>query len=259
MPENIAKVKINKGDTLSKIANTYNTSVETLLDLNTQITNPNLIIAGQELNVPTEEMSFENINENIDAVTQVDTEELLKNETDSQQTSNNDTSATIEELELTNSITENQIQNSVNNSNNATDNIKVESLESQEQVEEKPFEYAVEQKRKTLIENALSYVGNPYVWGGENLEKGVDCSGFTQQIYKEFGIDLPHSSSSQRNVGEAVPIDQEPKQGDLICYDGHVAIYIGDGKIVHASNPTDGIKVTDDYKYREVLAIRRLL
>lgn len=95
---------------------------------------------------------------------------------------------------------------------------------------------------------ALQFLGNPYVWGGTSLTKGVDCSGFVMQVYAHYGISLPHSSSALRGVGRGVSYS-EAQPGDIICYSGHVAIYLGGGKIVHASNPKDGIKVsTATYK-----------
>jgi cell wall-associated NlpC family hydrolase len=100
-------------------------------------------------------------------------------------------------------------------------------------------------------------VGNPYVWGGTSLTKGADCSGFVMKIYEAFGVSLPHSSYKMRSVGYSVSAS-EVQPGDIICYSGHVAIYIGDGKIVHASNRKDGIKITDNWKYKKVLAIRRI-
>lgn len=105
---------------------------------------------------------------------------------------------------------------------------------------------------------ACQFVGNPYVWGGESLTNGADCSGFVMAVYAHFGISLPHSSYSLRSVGRAVSAS-EMQPGDIVCYDGHVAIYIGGGRIVHASNQKDGIKISPNYAYRTVVAIRRVL
>ena len=104
---------------------------------------------------------------------------------------------------------------------------------------------------QAVIDYALQFVGNKYVWGGESLTKGVDCSGFVMKVYEKFGIKLPHSSYKLRKVGKAV------KASDL--QPGHVALYIGNGKIVHAANKKDGIKISNNYKYKKVLAIRRVL
>ncbi len=108
-----------------------------------------------------------------------------------------------------------------------------------------------------VVDYAMQFVGNPYVYGGSSLTKGTDCSGFTMSVYKKFGISLPHSSSAQRSYGKKVSYSNA-KPGDLICYSGHVAIYIGNGKIVHASTPSTGIKVSKA-TYASILSVRRLI
>ena len=109
----------------------------------------------------------------------------------------------------------------------------------------------------SVVNYAVQFVGNPYVWGGTSLTNGADCSGFVMSVYAAFGVGLPHSSSAMRNVGYAVSADQV-QPGDIICYSGHVAIYIGNGAIVHASNRREGIKITSNWQYKNVLAIRRI-
>lgn len=109
----------------------------------------------------------------------------------------------------------------------------------------------------SVAEYALQFVGNPYVYGGSSLTNGADCSGFVMSVYANFGVSLPHSSASDRSQGSAVSSLDEAQPGDLICYSGHVALYIGDGQIVHASNKKDGIKVSRA-DYRTILAIRRI-
>lgn len=103
----------------------------------------------------------------------------------------------------------------------------------------------------------LQFVGNPYVYGGTSLTNGTDCSGFTMGVYRNFGVSLPHSSSAQRSCGYAVGSLAEAMPGDIICYSGHVAIYIGGGQIVHASTAKTGIKVSNA-AYRSIVAIRRI-
>ena len=108
----------------------------------------------------------------------------------------------------------------------------------------------------SIVDYALQYVGNPYVWGGTSLTNGADCSGFTQSVYAQFGYSLPRTSYEQQNWGTEVSYaDAQP--GDLICYGGHVAIYMGNGQIVHASNSRDGIKVSNDATYRTIVSVRR--
>lgn len=104
---------------------------------------------------------------------------------------------------------------------------------------------------------ALQFEGNPYVYGGTSLTNGADCSGFVMSVYKNFGVNLPHSSSADRHVGSAVASLEEAQPGDLICYSGHVALYIGDNKIIHASTKKTGI-IVSRANYRNILAIRRI-
>ncbi len=110
----------------------------------------------------------------------------------------------------------------------------------------------------SIVDYALQFVGNPYVWGGTSLTDGADCSGFVQSVYAAFGISLPRTSYEQQTAGYEVSYS-EAQPGDLICYGGHVAIYMGNGQIVHASNSTDGIKVSDNAAYRTILSVRRLV
>lgn len=104
---------------------------------------------------------------------------------------------------------------------------------------------------------AVQFVGNPYVYGGTSLTNGADCSGFVMSVYKNFGVSLPHSSSADRKVGYAVNGLANAQPGDIICYSGHVGIYIGNGQIVHASTEKTGIKISSA-SYRKVLAVRRI-
>lgn len=104
---------------------------------------------------------------------------------------------------------------------------------------------------------ALQFQGNPYVYGGTSLTNGADCSGFVMSVYKNFGVNLPHSSSADRHVGSAVGSLAEAQPGDLICYSGHVALYIGGNQIVHASTSKTGI-IVSRANYRNILAIRRI-
>ncbi len=105
---------------------------------------------------------------------------------------------------------------------------------------------------------ALQFVGNPYVWGGSSLTNGADCSGFTMAVYANFGVSLPHYTGSQQQCGTAVSSLSEAQPGDLILYSGHVAIYLGNNQIVHASSPRYGI-TTGTATYRNIVAIRRIL
>lgn len=110
---------------------------------------------------------------------------------------------------------------------------------------------------KKVAKFACQYIGNPYVSGGTSLTNGADCSGFTYRVYQEFGYSIPRTSYQQRSVGTGVSYE-EAQPGDLICYEGHVALYIGGGLIVHASSVKTGIKVSKA-QYRAILAVRRII
>ncbi|MFG6384286.1 MAG: C40 family peptidase, partial [Lachnospiraceae bacterium] len=109
-----------------------------------------------------------------------------------------------------------------------------------------------------VVNFALSFVGNPYVWGGKDPNTGADCSGFTSYVYAHFGISVPSYSYSQRSVGTEVSY-ANARAGDLICYAGHVAIYMGNGQIVHAKGTAYGIVAYDNATYRPIITVRRLL
>ena len=110
---------------------------------------------------------------------------------------------------------------------------------------------------KAVADYACQFEGNPYVWGGTSLTNGADCSGFVMSVYKNFGVNLPHSSAADRNVGAAVDGIANAQPGDIICYSGHVAIYIGNGQIVHASTAKTGI-IISNATYRSILSVRRI-
>jgi cell wall-associated NlpC family hydrolase/outer membrane murein-binding lipoprotein Lpp len=110
---------------------------------------------------------------------------------------------------------------------------------------------------RAIADYGLQFLGNPYVFGGTSLTNGIDCSGFVQAVYRHFGYSVPRSSSEQRSAGREVSYS-EAQPGDIICYAGHVGIYIGDGQIVHASTPATGIKV-GTATYRTILSVRRII
>ncbi len=110
---------------------------------------------------------------------------------------------------------------------------------------------------KQIANYACQFIGNPYVSGGTSLTSGADCSGFTYRVFADFGYSLPRTSTQQRSAGTGVSYD-EAQPGDLICYEGHVAIYIGNNLIVHASSSRTGIKISNA-QYKTILSVRRIV
>lgn len=114
-----------------------------------------------------------------------------------------------------------------------------------------------------LIADAKHYLGLRYIWGGFNLNKGVDCVGFVVEMYKKFGIKLPHSHDGLRKAGVEVPSIKEAKAGDIICYNGHVALYMGNGKIIHATRgKSNNVHISNKVNYnkkRHIITIRRIV
>ena len=112
-----------------------------------------------------------------------------------------------------------------------------------------------------ICEYARQFVGNPYVWGGTSLTKGADCSGFTLSVYKKYGVSLPHSSKAQANCGKRISVS-EVQPGDLVFYGGknihHVAMYIGNGQVVHAQSAKTGIRISSMHYNTPTSAVRIL-
>ena len=110
---------------------------------------------------------------------------------------------------------------------------------------------------QAIVDYACQFIGNPYVWGGTSLTDGADCSGFVQSVFAQFGISLPRTTYDQISAGVEVSYDQA-MPGDLICYDGHIGIYIGNGQIVNAQNPEQGIGISPA-TYTTILSVRRIV
>jgi hypothetical protein len=137
-----------------------------------------------------------------------------------------------------------------------------ERLEKAVTLTELLYGQGVSDVRVSLVQYAKQFVGNPYVWGGTSLTNGADCSGFTLSIYKKYGVTLPHHAASQAQLGTKIEMSQL-QPGDLVFYAkngsiNHVAIYIGNGQVVHASNPKTGIKISS-LNYRTPYCARRYL
>lgn len=112
------------------------------------------------------------------------------------------------------------------------------------------------EKRQAVVDYAMQFLGNPYVYGGTSLTRGTDCSGFVKSVYAHFGVSLAHSSYSMRSAGYAVSYS-EIQPGDIICYPGHVGIYAGNGKIVNAIDESRGIGLSNA-TYMRIITIRRI-
>ena len=110
---------------------------------------------------------------------------------------------------------------------------------------------------QAIVDYACQFIGNPYVWGGTSLTDGADCSGFVQSVFAHFGISLPRTTYEQIYSGVEVSYDQA-MPGDLICYDGHIGIYVGNGQIVNAQNPEQGIGISPA-TYTTILSVRRIV
>ena len=112
---------------------------------------------------------------------------------------------------------------------------------------------------QAIADYACQFVGNPYVWGGNSLTNGTDCSGFVHLVYAAFGYSVPRSSASMPGAGWTSVSYSEMQPGDIICYSGHCGLYIGGGQMVHASNETVGIIISSNINYRPIIAIRRVV
>ncbi len=129
--------------------------------------------------------------------------------------------------------------------------------EAASQVQETSALTAQSSGGQAVIDFACQFIGNPYVWGGTSLTEGADCSGFVQSVYAQFGISLPRTTWDMEGVG--VPVSYEQAlPGDIVLYDGHVGLYMGDGNIVNAMNESDGIGICSA-TYAPIITIRRVL
>lgn len=133
---------------------------------------------------------------------------------------------------------------------------EAERLQAEAEQRAREEEERKQAQRQSVVDYACQFIGNPYVWGGTSLTNGADCSGFVQSVYAHFGVSLPRTSASQRGAGYEVSYS-EAQPGDIICYSGHVGIYVGDGKIVNAQDPAHGIGISSA-TYTSILTVRRI-
>jgi len=213
-----------------------------------------------------------NITATSDNIEKLVNENKKKEQTESENNLESETT-TEEKEELTNDENDVVVENTeVQEENTSTQKIEKTYASSNETTVTEKVEEVVEQAptapqpntdvATSLVNYAKQFVGNPYRSGGADLNTGVDCSGFTMKIYEQFGYNLPHSSKGQSSYGSYVSLDQLAV-GDLIFYGysgsiSHVAIYIGNGQIVHAATSGSGIVIAG-YQIMPIITARRIL
>ena len=168
-------------------------------------------------------------------------------------------------VESTDNTATEEVQTSTGSSSNENSNSSTSTESSSEPVEEETTSNSGSSYSATgeaVVAYASQFIGNPYVYGGNSLTNGIDCSGFVQQVFAHFGYSLPRTSDAQAGSGRGITYSQS-RAGDIIVYSGHVAILTGDGGIVHASNsapyPQGGIKYSSNALYRPYIAVRRIV
>ena len=258
------KLFVNKMEETSKIVIATNSLKlgPNYLSNNYEIFNPNIITASNKV----EKLASENKKKGIS-----DSENNLESKTTNEKENNKDknskekknkeeTEVVIEKEEENTSTIE--VETPVETIATVTEEVKPVEYKNETVVQAQPAAKPNTDVATSLVNYALQFVGNPYSYGGSDLYNGTDCSGFTMRIFENFGYSLPHQADSQSYLGSYVSLDSlEP--GDLIFYgyDGyicHVAIYIGNGKIVHAATSSQGI-VTSDYQIMPIITARRIL
>lgn len=132
-----------------------------------------------------------------------------------------------------------------------------EAVRKKAEEEARKAEQARVEHRENIAQFAVQFVGNPYVYGGTSLTNGADCSGFIWAVYRQYGYGLPRNSAAMRSAGREVSYEAA-QAGDIVCYAGHVALYLGGGRIVHASTARTGIKY-GYANYKPILTIRRIV
>lgn len=191
---------------------------------------------------------------------QEEAKKAAANSNNNKTASNNDSNSTNKTNTNKNNTSNNKTNNSSNDTNKTSNSNtdKKNNNSSDKGDSGSSGSVAYNPTGASVVAYAQQFVGNPYVWGGTSLTNGADCSGFVMSVYAKFGVSLPHSSGALAGVGKGVSY-ADAMPGDIICYPGHVAIYMGGGAIVHASNERDGIKISGNAAYKTIVAVRRVL
>lgn len=231
---------------------------EILLSNNYEIFNPNIKTTSEELKEISKESSKSTDEKNKGKEISDNEENNLESENNSEKFNNTvvDNKETVESSKPVTNVVEKPVS-----TNNQTANVTSKPVTNSGSVksEAKPTDTDL---ASNLVNYALQFVGNPYRYGGTDLYNGVDCSGFTMKIYQNFGYSLPHNASSQSSYGSYVSLDNLQK-GDLVFYGyggsiTHVAIYIGNGQIVHAATSDTGILVAN-LRIMPIITARRII
>lgn len=191
---------------------------------------------------------------------QEEAKKAAANSNNNKTASNNDSNSTNKTNTNKNNTSNNKTNNSSNDTNKTSNSNtdKKNNNSSDKGDSGSSGSVAYNPTGASVVAYAQQFVGNPYEWGGTSLTNGADCSGFVMSVYAKFGVSLPHSSGALAGVGKGVSY-ADAMPGDIICYPGHVAIYMGGGAIVHASNERDGIKISGNAAYKTIVAVRRVL
>lgn len=249
----------NESETNSIVIASNNIKLESNLLNNYEIFNPNIKTASEDIEKLASENKKKENTENDNNLESETTDEKVKEEKEEEivdKKVEEKTSSSTTKKEVTETPKETTINEKVETTT-AINQEQTKEVQAQTEVATPNTEVAT-----ALVNYALQYVGYPYKSGGTDLNTGVDCSGFTMKVYEHFGYSLSHSSKVQATQGTAISIDNI-QIGDIIFYGyngsvSHAALYIGNGQIVHAATPADGIKVAS-YQIMPIITVRRIL
>lgn len=238
------EIEVENSSFDSELSETNNELLESDNNIALNEFNDNIEISAQDnFNEEISDNSNDTINDNKDEIIEKmdDIEPEKTNEINNLEEENNEIVESFEEDEL---IKQNDSSEQTNVGLNNEEN-SIQEISNDFSIDNESTEI----NGQDIVDYAVQFVGNPYVYGGTNLTEGTDCSGFTQSVYSNFGINIARDSNSQIKSGTNIGTNiEEAMPGDLLCFNGHVGIYIGDGQMVHAANAKRGIVINDvDY------------